>query len=106
MINFKKAAVVANLALIIGLISPLTPVAYASSNASGSAVGNATVNATASPGSAAIFTPIIPNGHLNITLEDLKFLLDQIKMGEAHAARTAATITYATREFVIARATI
>ena len=91
MINFKKAAVVANLALIIGLISPLTPVAYASSNASGNAAGNATVNATASPGSAALVTPYtIPNGHLNITLEDLKFLLDQIKMGEAHAARTTA----------------
>ncbi|CAB4802807.1 unannotated protein [freshwater metagenome] len=98
--NFKKAAVVANLALIVGLITPLTPVAYASS----SAPTSATVSAQSPAGSASIVTPYtIPNGHLNITLEDLKFLLDQIKMGEAHAARTTAggasgspAITYGT----------
>jgi len=31
---------------------------------------------------------VMPDGHLNVTLEDLQFILDQIKMGEAHADRT------------------
>ena len=31
----------------------------------------------------------MPYGHLNITYADLKFILDQIKIGEAHSARTA-----------------
>ena len=31
---------------------------------------------------------VMPAGHLNITLEDLGFLLDQIKFAEAHADRT------------------
>ena len=30
----------------------------------------------------------MPAGHLNITYQDLQFILDQIKMSEAHAART------------------
>ena len=34
---------------------------------------------------------VMPYGHLNITLSDLQYILDQIKIGEAHAARTAAT---------------
>jgi hypothetical protein len=94
MIKFKKAALVANLALILGLMTPLTPVASASSNASANAAASSVVSATspASQVSAALVgTPYtIPNGHLNITLEDLKFLLDQVKIGEAHAARTTA----------------
>ncbi|MEI6109085.1 MAG: peroxidase family protein, partial [Actinomycetes bacterium] len=36
---------------------------------------------------------VMPNGHLNITVEDLKFMLDQIKIGEAVAARTGTTGT-------------
>lgn len=32
---------------------------------------------------------VMPSGHLNLTLGDLRFLLDQIKIGEAHAARTS-----------------
>ena len=32
---------------------------------------------------------VMPYGHLNITLSDLKFILDQIKFSEAHSARTA-----------------
>ena len=35
---------------------------------------------------------VMPYGHLNITLSDLKFILDQIKFSEAHAARTAAAL--------------
>ncbi|CAB4338762.1 MAG: hypothetical protein F2839_04150 [Actinobacteria bacterium] len=30
-----------------------------------------------------------PSGHLNITVNDLKYLLDQIKIGQAHALRTS-----------------
>lgn len=36
---------------------------------------------------------VMPTGHLNITYNDLQYILDQIKMGEAHAKRTAATLT-------------
>ncbi len=36
---------------------------------------------------------VMPNGHLNITVEDLKFMLDQIKIGEAVATRTATNST-------------
>ena len=32
---------------------------------------------------------VMPTGHLNITYNDLQYILDQIKMGEAHAMRTA-----------------
>jgi hypothetical protein len=32
---------------------------------------------------------VMPSGHLNITYSDLKRILDQIKIGEAHATRTA-----------------
>ena len=32
----------------------------------------------------------MPAGHLNVTYNDLQFILDQIKMAEAHADRTAA----------------
>jgi hypothetical protein len=32
----------------------------------------------------------MPAGHLNVTYNDLQFILDQIKMSEAHADRTAA----------------
>ena len=32
---------------------------------------------------------VMPSGHLNITYQDLQYMLDQIKIGEAHAARTA-----------------
>ena len=32
---------------------------------------------------------VMPIGHLNITYNDLQYILDQIKMGEAHAKRTA-----------------
>ena len=32
---------------------------------------------------------VMPSGHLNITYTDLKRILDQIKIGEAHATRTA-----------------
>ncbi|MFM6980383.1 MAG: peroxidase family protein [Micrococcales bacterium] len=31
---------------------------------------------------------VMPSGHLNITYTDLQYILDQIKIGEAHAART------------------
>ena len=85
--TFKKAALVVNLTLILGLITPLSTVAQASSSAPSSAT-----TTTANPvGSASVVTPYaIPAGHLNITLEDLKFMLDQIKIGEAHSDRTAA----------------
>ena len=33
---------------------------------------------------------VMPSGHLNITYADLQRMLDQIKIGEAHAARTVA----------------
>jgi hypothetical protein len=33
---------------------------------------------------------VMPAGHLNVTYNDLQFILDQIKMSEAHADRTAA----------------
>ena len=33
------------------------------------------------------------DGHLNINLNDLRFILDQIKIAEAHAARTAVSVT-------------
>jgi hypothetical protein len=36
---------------------------------------------------------VMPNGHLNISLEDLKVMLDQAKIAEAHAARTATTVS-------------
>ena len=32
----------------------------------------------------------MPDGHVNITYQDLKFILDNIKMGEAHSLRTRA----------------
>ena len=32
---------------------------------------------------------VMPSGHLNITYQDLQYILDQIKMGEAHSARTS-----------------
>ena len=32
---------------------------------------------------------VMPSGHLNITYQDLQYMLDQIKMGEAHSARTS-----------------
>ena len=35
---------------------------------------------------------VMPNGHLNVTLDDLKFILDQIKIAEAHSARTATSL--------------
>ena len=35
----------------------------------------------------------MPNGHLNVTYGDLKYILDQIKFGEAHAARTSNATT-------------
>jgi len=35
---------------------------------------------------------VMPLGHLNITYNDLQYILDQIKMGEAHAKRTAASL--------------
>jgi len=39
---------------------------------------------------------VMPAGHLNVTYGDLKYILDQIKIGEAHAARTSnATIVKA-----------
>jgi Ca2+-binding RTX toxin-like protein len=38
-------------------------------------------------------TYVMPAGHLNITAEDLKFMLDQIKIGEAHSDRTATAPT-------------
>jgi len=36
---------------------------------------------------------VMPAGHLNVTYNDLQFILDQIKMAEAHAARTGKTRT-------------
>jgi len=36
---------------------------------------------------------VMPTGHLNITYNDLQYILDQIKMGEAHAKRTATSLT-------------
>ena len=55
-------------------------------------------NAHATPGSGAFLVNpsphesyVMPYGHLNITLSDLKFILDQIKFSEAHAARTSTT---------------
>ncbi|MEI7476744.1 MAG: hypothetical protein WCJ83_04770, partial [Actinomycetes bacterium] len=33
---------------------------------------------------------VMPAGHLNVTYNDLQFILDQIKMAEAHADRTSA----------------
>ena len=33
---------------------------------------------------------VMPDGHINITYQDLKFILDNIKMGEAHSLRTRA----------------
>lgn len=36
---------------------------------------------------------VMPTGHLNITYNDLQYILDQIKMGEAHAKRTAASLS-------------
>ena len=35
---------------------------------------------------------VMPIGHLNITYNDLQYILDQIKMGEAHAKRTATSL--------------
>lgn len=35
---------------------------------------------------------VMPDGHLNITVSDLKFILDQIKFSEAYANRTAINI--------------
>jgi hypothetical protein len=35
---------------------------------------------------------VMPLGHLNITYNDLQYILDQIKMGEAHAKRTATSL--------------
>ncbi len=32
---------------------------------------------------------VMPAGHLNVTLDDLKYILDQIKMSEAHSVRTS-----------------
>ena len=34
---------------------------------------------------------VMPDGHLNVTLDDLRFILDQVKIGEAHSGRTRAT---------------
>ena len=36
---------------------------------------------------------VMPTGHLNITYNDLQYILDQIKMGEAHAKRTATSLS-------------
>ena len=36
---------------------------------------------------------VMPAGHLNVTYQDLQFILDQIKMSEAHAARTVKSYT-------------
>ena len=36
---------------------------------------------------------VMPTGHLNITYSDLKAILDQIKMAEAHASRTGKNAT-------------
>lgn len=39
---------------------------------------------------------VMPTGHVNVTFDDLRFILDQIKIAEAHADRTrAATATLA-----------
>ena len=35
---------------------------------------------------------VMPTGHLNITYNDLQYILDQIKMGEAHSKRTATSL--------------
>lgn len=35
---------------------------------------------------------VMPNGHLNITYNDLQYILDQIKMAEAHSKRTATSL--------------
>jgi hypothetical protein len=35
----------------------------------------------------------MPSGHINLTYGDLKYILDQIKFGEAHAARTSNATT-------------
>jgi len=35
---------------------------------------------------------VMPVGHLNITYNDLQYILDQIKMGEAHSKRTATSL--------------
>ncbi len=34
----------------------------------------------------------VPDGHLDITFDDLNYILDQIKFGEAHAKRTATSL--------------
>ena len=36
---------------------------------------------------------VMPAGHINVTYNDLQFILDQIKMAEAHADRTSAGTT-------------
>ena len=91
MTKFKKAALVANLALILGLMTPLTPAAQASVNAA--TLVSATAKPDLAPTSSALVIDGIPTGHLNVTVEDLKYILDQIKIGEAHSARTATANT-------------
>ena len=36
---------------------------------------------------------VMPTGHLNITYNDLQYILDQIKMAEAHSDRTATSLS-------------
>ena len=54
---------------------------------SSAASGPGAFHVNATPGAHEAY--VMPYGHLNITYADLKFILDQIKIGEAHAARTA-----------------
>ncbi|MEY4368017.1 MAG: hypothetical protein RLZ28_1432 [Actinomycetota bacterium] len=43
---------------------------------------------------------VMPAGHLNITYGDLQRILDQIKIGEAHSARTRATNALTANQFL------
>jgi|GEM_PF-1607535 len=71
------------------LVSVLIPFLSLSSSLqnSSAAPSPALFHVNSTPGAHEAY--VMPYGHLNITYADLKFILDQIKIGEAHAARTA-----------------
>ena len=72
--------------ILVSALVPFFALSTSLQNAS-AATGPALFHVNATPGAHEAY--VMPYGHLNITYADLKFILDQIKIGEAHSARTA-----------------
>ena len=96
--------------LVVGVIFSMggqLPVFSFSNNPSGqtpSANASSTVKNLVTKGASPLGTPSsnlvdssgyfhVPDGHLDITFDDLKYILDQIKFGEAHSTRTGTSAT-------------